>query len=63
MPKEEPSTEELRVRQQQRREEERRLTEETGEHEAAQHRRRAQKLDYLEGKLAERKRSERGGEG
>ncbi len=60
MPKREPTTEELRRAQRERR---------TEEHEAIsgsitpdeerQHRRRAAKSAYLEGKLAERERSER----
>jgi hypothetical protein len=55
-----PTTSEMRARQGERRETEKQLAEETGEHEAAQHRRRAAKSAYLERKLAERERSERG---
>lgn len=60
MDEENPTTQEMKARQSRRTEEERRLAEETGEHEAEQHERRADKSAYLERKLAERERSERG---
>ena len=60
MAKKEPTTEELRQRQQERTTEEHQLLErsETDE-EVKQHKRRASKSVYLERKLAERERSER----
>jgi hypothetical protein len=60
VPKREPTTEELRRRQQERTTgEHRAIGESVTPHEERQHRRRAAKSAYLERMLAERERSER----
>jgi len=60
MAKKEPNTEELRRQQHERTTEEHRaITESHTPDEEKQHRRRADKSEYLERKLAERERSER----
>jgi hypothetical protein len=60
VPKEDPTTQELRVRQARREREERRQAEDDPTEEGAEkHARRADKADYLKRKLEERARSER----
>ena len=60
---EEPTTQELRRKQQERTTDEHRaITQAMTPDEARQHRRRAEKSAYLERMLAERERSERGGD-
>ena len=60
MPEEDPTTQELRIRQSRREEQERRQAEEEPTMDGTEkHARRADKADYLKKKLEERARSER----